>query len=180
MTQLFWFYLTYPGIAFHEWAHYTMCRMFGIPVIDVSLWQGHVKHAVPRRRTASFFIAVAPFLSNTITAFLCFVLPHFMTVPLSWQAGLYYFGGVLSLHALPSEHDWSNARPENTIGWMHPFYVLALPLVLVLAFLYALPRLRRRFLVLGLTVGAAAGVVEYQDWIKHLIESVSRWGLSAL
>lgn len=178
MAQFFWFYLTYPGLAFHEWAHYVMCRMFGVPVLDVNLWQGYVKHGSPKTRSASFFIAVAPFLSNTTIAFLCFVAPHYLSEPLSWRVVFYYVGGSLSLHALPSEHDWKNARPEYLIGWLHPFYILALPFILPLTVLYALPRLRRRFLILGLTIALAVGFVKYHASIVQFLQLARRWGRS--
>jgi len=54
--------LLFPGVVFHELAHYVMCKILGVEVkkVSISLDSGFVRHVVPRSIIVSLLIAVAP------------------------------------------------------------------------------------------------------------------------
>jgi len=56
--------LLFPGLIFHEFSHYVMCRILGVKVkkVEIKTKSGYVQHVVPKSIIKSFLIATAPSL----------------------------------------------------------------------------------------------------------------------
>lgn len=70
--------LTFPGIIVHEFAHKSFCQRVGVPVYEVCYFRcgnpaGYVKHGPVQRYSQAFLIGVAPFIVNSLLAFIIFL-----------------------------------------------------------------------------------------------------------
>ena len=97
-----------PGILAHEYAHYAACRLAGVdvyarpalrPFADSAL----LEHEPVEDFGADLAIAVAPFLGNSLLAFVAFVLFGTLSGPAS--ALSLWLGFCFGFTALPSETD---------------------------------------------------------------------------
>ncbi|QLG49325.2 metalloprotease family protein [Natrinema halophilum] len=140
---------TVPGVVVHEFAHKWACEFVGVPVLEVAYFRlsdppGYVRHAQPERYRETFVVSVAPFLVNTVTAFVAFLcLATFLETTGSIRAAsgeeiviavvLGWLGLSVGMHAFPSTGDanslWSRSRAE----WRRsPTVLLAIPVVVVI------------------------------------------------
>lgn len=124
-----------PGIILHELAHYLVCLVLRVPVQRVVLFQfgpraGYVSHSVPRSYSKRIFIAVAPLLLNTAVGVGLFWKSAQMGVIGAMAAT--YFGSVAIAGSLPSRVDAESLFPYSRLGYLHPLFYLALPLIAVL------------------------------------------------
>lgn len=66
--------IMFPGVLFHELAHYLACLLVGVKVtrfnVSIRHQSGFVQHTVPNSITKSIFIAIAPGLLALLAAFL--------------------------------------------------------------------------------------------------------------
>lgn len=63
--------LTFPGVIVHEIAHQWFCRIFGVAILDVCYFRfgnpaGYVVHEHPVKPGQQIWIAIGPFLVNTV------------------------------------------------------------------------------------------------------------------
>ncbi|ELY41876.1 metalloprotease family protein [Natronorubrum tibetense] len=150
---------TAPGVVVHEFAHKQACDLVGVPVVEVVYFRfrnppGYVRHHQPERYRTSFVISVAPFLVNTVVAFVAFLglawlvsttgdagSPAAVLDTLSTAsretlalAGLWGWWGLsVGMQAFPSTGDantlWARSRAE----WRQsPVVLLGVPVVLVI------------------------------------------------
>ncbi|MFC5456958.1 DUF3267 domain-containing protein [Prosthecobacter fluviatilis] len=134
--------LTFPGVIVHEAAHQLMCRLTNTPVLNVCYFQtgtpaGFVVHDKPSSGWRHFFIAVAPFLINSVIG--CLIC---LPVALALAAGaslepvdflLGWLGVSVGMHAFPSTGDASSlwaAMKEDRTPWH--LKLVGFPVVLII------------------------------------------------
>ncbi|WP_436346011.1 DUF3267 domain-containing protein [Natronorubrum sp. FCH18a] len=151
--------VTAPGVVVHEFAHKQACDLVGVPVVEVVYFRfgnppGYVRHHQPRRYRTSFVISVAPFLVNTVVAFVAFLgfawlvtttgdggspaallgdLSTASNQTLAFAALWGWWGLSVGMQAFPSTGDantlWARSRAE----WRRsPVVLLGVPVVLVI------------------------------------------------
>lgn len=123
---------TFPGIIIHEYAHEKACHWRNIPVREVNYFSldgsGYVKHRQPRGFKDTLVVSAAPFVVNTLLAFvlyiLCFSLLEGSTFLGGTSATLTQYGALaagwvalsVGWHAIPSfgdaGHIWRGARKQ--------------------------------------------------------------------
>lgn len=157
--------LTFPGVIVHESAHLLFCRLFKLAVFDVKFFQlknpaGYVVHEITDDFTPSFFVAMGPFLVNTV---LCALFCSAAFLPV-WELDVadpvpyffYWLGLSIGMHAFPSSQDlmnvWHMAPAKAKSG--NVLAILSFPLVAVL---YVLNLLRVVWADLG--YGVAVGIL---------------------
>ena len=166
--------VTFPGVVVHELAHKRACDLVGVEVLEVRYFRfgnpaGYVRHREPARYRDSFLISVAPFVGNTLLAFVCllgFAALHTETLVLdvdpSHRLAVTWFSGWLGLsigiHAFPSTGDANTLWKRSRAEWRRaPIVLLGLPVV---AGIYVVNLLSRLYLdvlyALGLLVLALA------------------------
>lgn len=119
--------VTFPGIIVHEIAHQLFCRRFRVAVLDVCYFRfgnpvGFVVHETPKEPSQHLWIAVGPFLINSVLGALI-ALPGIIPV-IEFEAGtpldyfLVWLGLSIAMHAFPSTGDakgiWSALWSKKT------------------------------------------------------------------
>ena len=126
--------LTFPGIITHEWAHKFFCNIAGVPVYKTCYFRlgnptGYVIHGSVPNYWQAFLIDTAPFIINTLIAFLLFFIAvayssDIVTYILSW------LGISLAMHSFPSNGDadnlWSHSKKAL---WKNPLALIGFPIV---------------------------------------------------
>lgn len=145
-----------PGIVIHEFAHYLSCVLLGVPVGDVTFFRfgnpaGYVEHQVPRSYTKRILITFAPLLVNMAVAVGTFWWSTRTVLPYSLLA--VYVGVTVVAKSLPSSIDAKNLFPHSRLGYVHPLFLLSLPLIFLLLLLN---RLRPYRFQLFYTIGVSA------------------------
>jgi hypothetical protein len=107
--------ISFPGVIVHELAHQLFCRWFKVPVFEVVYFRvgnpaGYVIHEHAPKNYQTIFIAIGPFIINTILGFL-------IAFPAALQFQfdsanlldflLLYLGVSIAMHAFPSTGDAS-------------------------------------------------------------------------
>lgn len=165
-------FATFAGVVLHEFAHWLACKLYGVPVYEVVLFDpaipgGYVRHGARASFAPTFWICVAPWVVNTaVGAGIVAVLA------LTWPAGdptaveptvvaasaLAGWVAVSALYqAFPSRQD-ASALWEHT-RWLARTrfrYLLVVPVVAPFVVLLYLVDAGRRFWADGLY---AVGVV---------------------
>lgn len=140
---------TFPGVIVHEFAHKKACEWRGIPVRDVNYFTlsggGYVTHSAPRKFSDTLAISAAPFVVNTVIAFILYAFAFLLyegsgvgagIVPGEY-ANLFSLGiGWLALsigwHAIPSFGDAGNIWNGVTENWRSSNLALfSIPLVIL-------------------------------------------------
>jgi hypothetical protein len=112
LRQYIWF-LTAPGVVFHEMGHQLFCYLTKVKVVKVCYFRfgnpaGYVIHAQPKNFFQSFFIVVGPFISGTFLALLCFYLAE-NAVGENWHRILLIWLGIsVGYNSFPSDADAKN------------------------------------------------------------------------
>lgn len=144
-TPVFRPLLLAPGVVVHEVSHLLACLVLGVRVQEFVPFRfgnpaGYVTHAVPRSYTKRIFISVAPLLVNTLVAIGAFWW--------STQVSLFafpfvvYLGVVVLLTSLPSAVDARSLLPHSRVGYVHPLFVLTVPVIGLLLLVNRLKRYR--------------------------------------
>lgn len=196
---------TFVGVVVHELAHLLACRLYGLPVEEVVLFDpsipgGYVRHGARGSFTPVFVVGVAPFLLNTavgvgIVAALAAAWPPAVGADPAAVATLlaYPLGAWVAVSALyqafPSRQDaaalWDHLR------WLvgaRLRYLLVVPFVApFVAFLYAVDLGRRVWAdalyavcVVGLTVWAAENPEAVAGIVADRFGEVRAWVEAAL
>jgi len=112
------YFLTFPGVAVHEWAHKIFCKISGLKVIKTVYFRfgnpsGYVIHEAPRNYLQSFFIAIGPIIFNSIFSI-------FLAYAIYWlQPGSYlrliflWLSFSIAAHAFPSNEDLKGASSDG-------------------------------------------------------------------
>lgn len=150
-----------PGVFVHEWAHYVVCRLLGVRVqeyvpIRFGSPPGYVTHAVPNSYLKRVCISVAPLLVNTAIGIVAFWAST--TVDLRYAPITVYLGAVAIGESIPSSADARNLLPRRRLGYLHPLFVLALPLIAVILLVN---RLRAYGVVLLYTAAVSVGLLVF-------------------
>lgn len=112
------YFLTFPGVVIHEWAHKIFCQLSGLKVIKVVYFRfgnpsGYVIHEAPRNYLQSFFVATGPIIFNSILS-LAFSYVIFWVTPGSyWRFIVLWLSFSVAAHAFPSEQDLSGASSDG-------------------------------------------------------------------
>lgn len=162
----------FPGVAVHEFAHATACKVVGVPVLEVVYFRfdnppGYVRHVNPARYRQSVVISVAPFLVNTVVSFGSFLGVGVLVVltesvgtvePEILIAGvvLTWIGLSVGMHAFPSTTDAKTLWTRSLREWRRsPVVLLGIPVVAVIYVVNLLSWLWAHvFYTLGLLVTA--------------------------
>jgi hypothetical protein len=156
---------TFPGVIVHEAGHFLFCRIFKLAILDVCFFRvgnpaGYVTHERTERFVPAFFVAMGPFVTNTV---LCIVFCSAAFLPV-WELEVvdplayffYWLGLSIGMHAFPSTEDltslWHLAPSAARRG--NPLALISFPLVAVL---YVLNFLRIIWADLG--YGIAVGIL---------------------
>lgn len=119
--------IMFPGVLFHELAHYLACLLTGVKVtrFNVSLryQSGFVEHTVPKSIIKSIFIAIAPGLLALMTAFL--LIQHYFTSDYL-EIGKYLIIFIILYNSFPSKEDTKFYQHHHIVK-----KVLTFPLFLV-------------------------------------------------
>ncbi len=135
--------LTFPGVIAHEWAHKTMCELFGVKVHKVIYFSPHdvsgcVVHDEPRRYDQVFWISMGPlFLNSLLTVIFTIIAMNFFEKDLLLSCLFFWIAFSCGLHSFPSDADAKNLlsysknalrKWYNPINWLH---LLTFPLVFI-------------------------------------------------
>jgi len=124
-----------PGIVVHELAHYLGCLALGVRVHEVVLFRfgdpvGYVDHDIPRAYWRRIVVTMAPLVINTGVALATFWASARVAAPLALVA--IYLGVVTLLNSIPSSIDARALLPHSRLGYLHPLFILTLPLIVIL------------------------------------------------
>lgn len=106
--------LTFPGVIVHEAAHQIFCRLFRVAIFDVRYLRfgnpvGFVQHEAPAFPNHQLWIAIGPFLVNTVLGAII-AAPAAIAV-FDFGSGdaldalLIWLGVSIAMHAFPSIGD---------------------------------------------------------------------------
>src|SRR5574344_1443846 len=104
------YFLTFPGVIIHEWAHKIFCQLSGLKVVKAVYFRfgnpsGYVIHEAPHNYFQSFFVATGPIIFNSILS-VGFSYAFFWLTPGSyWRFIFLWLAFSIAAHAFPSEQD---------------------------------------------------------------------------
>jgi hypothetical protein len=131
--------LTFPGVIVHEIAHLWFCRIFGVAVLDVCYFRfgnpaGYVLHERPVRPSHQIWIAIGPFLVNSVIGGII-AAPASIQVFQLQAAGpvdflLIWLGVSIAMHAFPSVGDAKTLRTAmSAVGVPLRVKLIAYPII---------------------------------------------------
>ncbi len=112
------YFLTFPGVIIHEWAHKIFCQLSGLKVVKAVYFRfgnpsGYVIHEAPHNYFQSFFVATGPIIFNSILS-VGFSYAIFWLTPGSyWRFIFLWLAFSIAAHAFPSEQDLSGASADG-------------------------------------------------------------------
>ena len=112
------YFLTFPGVAIHEWAHKIFCQLSGLRVIKVVYFRfgnpsGYVVHEAPQNYLQSFFVATGPIIFNSIVSVgLAYAIIFFQSGSY-WRLIFLWLAFSVAAHAFPSSEDLSGASSDG-------------------------------------------------------------------
>ncbi len=112
------YFLTFPGVAIHEWAHKIFCQLSGLKVVKVVYFRfgnpsGYVVHEAPRNYFQSFFVATGPIIFNSILSVALSYGIYLITPGSYWRFIVLWLAFSVAAHAFPSEQDLSGASSDG-------------------------------------------------------------------
>ena len=149
--QIFWHYIFFPGMVFHELSHYIACIFCGVKVRKVKFFgteEAYVAHEQPNA-WKSVIITLAPFVLGNVFSLLLLNAANAMLFEPNLLILLYYwFAFALILYSFPSIQDAKNSfstlinfyskailrgkKASMRIFWLITFPFVFIPLVLLL------------------------------------------------
>jgi hypothetical protein len=112
------FFLTFPGVAVHEWAHKIFCQLSGLRVIKVVYFRfgnpsGYVMHEAPRNYLQSFFVATGPIIFNSLVSIILAYAISWLQPSSYWRIIFLWLAFSIAAHAFPSEEDLHGASSDG-------------------------------------------------------------------
>lgn len=112
------YFLTFPGVAIHEWAHKIFCQISGLRVIKAVYFRfgnpsGYVVHEAPRNYFQSFFVATGPIIFNSALSIGLSYAISWVTPGSYWRFIILWLAFSVAAHAFPSEQDLSGASHDG-------------------------------------------------------------------
>lgn len=112
------YFLTFPGVAIHEWAHKIFCQLSGLRVVKVVYFRfgnpsGYVLHEAPRNYIQSFFVATGPIIFNSALSIGLAYAISWLTPGSYWRFIFLWLAFSVAAHAFPSEQDLSGASSDG-------------------------------------------------------------------
>jgi hypothetical protein len=112
------FFLTFPGVAIHEWAHKIFCKISGLRVMKTVYFRfgnpsGYVLHEAPHNYLQSFFVATGPIIFNSLVSV---GLPYsikFINAGSYWRIVFLWLAFSAAAHAFPSSEDLKGASSDG-------------------------------------------------------------------
>ncbi|MBN3037119.1 MAG: DUF3267 domain-containing protein [Candidatus Diapherotrites archaeon] len=138
----------FPGVVFHEFAHYIACVLLGVRVTAVKWWglrEAHVTHEAPAA-WKSIAISSAPFFAGSLASVVLTAAAHAGTNALfsvtAFDLGrvlfFYWLAAAVAVHCFPSSADAGNAL-SSLIGFYRRKLFLKDGMVEALAWLVSAP-----------------------------------------
>jgi len=112
------YFLTFPGVAVHEWAHKIFCKLSGLKVIKAVYFRfgnpsGYVIHEAPRNYLQSFFVATGPIIFNSLLSVALAYAISWLQPGSYWRFIFLWLAFSVAAHAFPSEEDLSGASHDG-------------------------------------------------------------------
>ena len=112
------FFLTFPGVVIHEWAHKFFCQLSGLRVVKVVYFRfgnpsGYVMHEAPRNYIQSFFVAVGPIIFNSLASVVLAYSIILLQPGSYWRLVFLWLSFSVAAHAFPSEEDLHGASNDG-------------------------------------------------------------------
>lgn len=112
------YFLTFPGVAIHEWAHKMFCKLSGLKVVKVVYFRfgnpsGYVIHEAPRNYLQSFFVATGPIIFNSILSVAFAYALSWLQPGSYWRLIFLWLAFSIAAHAFPSDEDLSGASKDG-------------------------------------------------------------------
>lgn len=129
--------LTFPGIIIHEVAHKIFCQIAKVPVYEVCYFRvgnpaGYVKHGAVQGYGKAFFIDVAPFIVNSLLAFIIFFFA--VNIPENFVKYVFYWIGIsIAMNSFPSTGDADKLWDYSKRAWkVTPWALIGFPVVILI------------------------------------------------
>lgn len=115
------YFLTFPGVIIHEWAHKIFCQLSGLKVVKVVYFKfgnpsGYVIHEAPQNYLQSFLVATGPIIFNSLIAYLLSYGISYLTPGSYWRFILLWLAFSIAFHAFPSDKDLSGAASDGLLA----------------------------------------------------------------
>jgi len=112
------YFLTFPGVIIHEWAHKIFCQLSGLQVIKTVYFRfgnpsGYVVHEAPRSYLQSFFVSTGPIIFNSVLGFGLAYTVFWLNPGSYWRGIFLWLSFSIAAHAFPSEEDLSSASRDG-------------------------------------------------------------------
>lgn len=112
------FFLTFPGVVIHEWAHKIFCQISGLQVIKTVYFRfgnpsGYVLHEAPKNYVQSFFVATGPIIFNSLVSLVLAYSISFLNHDPYLRALFLWLAFSVAAHAFPSEEDLTGASHDG-------------------------------------------------------------------
>lgn len=112
------FFLTFPGVVVHEWAHKIFCQISGLHVMKTVYFRfgnpsGYVVHEVPKTYLQSFFVSTGPIIFNSLVSISLAYAVSFLSHGSNWRIVFLWLSFSIAAHAFPSEEDLHGASHDG-------------------------------------------------------------------
>lgn len=112
------YFLTFPGVAIHEWSHKIFCQLSGLKVVKAVYFRfgnpsGYVIHEAPKNYVQSFFVATGPIIFNSALSISLSYAISWLTPGSYWRFIFLWLAFSIAAHAFPSEQDLSGASSDG-------------------------------------------------------------------
>lgn len=112
------YFLTFPGVVIHEWAHKIFCHLSGLKVIKVVYFRfgnpsGYVVHEAPHNYFQSFFVSTGPIIFNSILSLGFAYTISWLNTGSYWRLIFLWLAFSIAAHAFPSEQDLAGASSDG-------------------------------------------------------------------
>ena len=118
MIILMFFFLTFPGVMVHEWAHKIFCKLSGLSVVKTVYFRfgnpsGYVIHEAPHNYLQSFFVSTGPIIFNSLLSFILAYAVSLLNHGSSLRILFLWLSFSVAAHAFPSEEDLKGASLDG-------------------------------------------------------------------
>jgi len=112
------FFLTFPGVIIHEWAHKIFCKISGLHVVKTVYFRfgnpsGYVIHEAPHNYLQSFFVSTGPIIFNSALSVALAYSISFLNQGSNYRILLLWLSFSAAAHAFPSAEDLHGASTDG-------------------------------------------------------------------
>ena len=133
------YFLSFPGVIFHELGHQIFCILTGTKVLKVCYFKfgdpsGYVIHDEPKNVLSSLLISTGPFISGTIFSIIFFLILKKINIDnKNIFSVLIWLGFSIAVNCFPSKEDAKNLFHKiNKRIFKNPLVIIVYPIVLII------------------------------------------------